>query len=54
MGVHLNRGAAEQPDWASFTQAYRALYAPAVVRARLAGDVTAARRRLAELGDLAP
>ena len=52
MGVHLNRGAAEQPDWASFTQAYRALYAPAVVRARLAGDVTAARRRLAELGDL--
>lgn len=52
VGVHLNRRAAEQPDWASFTQAYRALYAPAVVRARLAGDVTAARRRLAELGDL--
>ena len=52
VSVHLNRRAAEQPDWASFTQAYRALYAPAVVRARLAGDVTAARRRLAELGDL--
>jgi len=52
VGVHLNRRAAEQPDWASFAQAYRALYAPAVVRARLAGDAAAASRRLAELGDV--
>jgi hypothetical protein len=52
VGVHLNRRAAEQPDWASFAQAYRALYAPAVVRARLAGNRAAATRRLAELGDI--
>ncbi len=52
VGVHLNRRAAEQPDWASFAQAYRALYAPAVVRARLGGDAAAAERRLAELGDV--
>ena len=52
VGVHLNRRAAEQPDWASFAQAYRALYAPAVVRARLGGDPAGARRRLAELGDI--
>ncbi|WP_291297323.1 caspase family protein [Elioraea sp.] len=52
VGVHLNRGRAEQPDWASFAQAYRALYAPAVVRARLGGDAAAASRRLAELGDI--
>jgi hypothetical protein len=52
VGVHLNRRAAEQPDWASFAQAYRPLYAPAVVRARLGGDAEAARRRLAEIGDV--
>jgi hypothetical protein len=52
VGVHLNRGRAEQPDWASFAQAYRALYAPGVVRARLGGDVAAAARRLGELGDI--
>jgi hypothetical protein len=52
VGVHLNRGRAEQPDWVSFSQAYRALYAPAVVRARLGGDDAAAARRLAELGDI--
>lgn len=52
VGVHLNRRAAEQPDWASFAQAYRALYAPTVVRARLDGDTRAAERRLGELGDV--
>ncbi len=52
VGLHLNRGRAEQPDWASFAQAYRALYAPGVVRARLGGDEAAAARRLAELGDI--
>jgi len=52
VGVHLNRARAEQPDWASFAQAYRALYAPSVVRARLAGDAAPAARRLAELGDI--
>lgn len=52
VGVHLNRGRAEAPEWASFAQAYRALYAPAVVRARLAGDPVPAAERLAQLGDV--
>ena len=52
VGVHLNRGHDQQPEWTSFSQAYRALYAPAIVRARLAGDAAPSRQRLAELGDL--
>ncbi len=52
VGVHLNRGHDQQPEWTSFSQAYRALYAPAAVRARLAGDIGPSRERLAELGDL--
>ena len=52
VGVHLNRGHDQQPEWTSFSQAYRALYAPAAVRARLAGDAAPSRARLAELGDL--
>ncbi len=52
VGVHLNRGRDQQPEWTSFSQAYRALYAPAAVRARLAGDPGPSRERLAELGDL--
>jgi hypothetical protein len=52
VGVHLNRGANQQPEWVSFSQAYRVLYAPAVVRARLMGDLGPARARLAELGDI--
>lgn len=52
VGVHLNGGRNQQPEWISFGQAYRALYAPAVVRARLTGDPGPARARLAELGDL--
>jgi WD40 repeat protein len=52
VGVHLNRGHDQQPEWTSFSQAYRALYAPAAVRARLAGDAAPSRQRLAELGDL--
>lgn len=52
VGVHLNNARNQAPDWLSFAQAYRALYAPGVVRARLGGDATAARARLAELGDL--
>lgn len=51
VGVHLNNGRAQTPEWASFQQAYRALYAPAAVRARLAGDAAAATARIAELGD---
>ena len=52
VGVHLNNGRAQTPDWASFQQAYRALYAPAEVRARVAGDAAPAATRLAELGDV--
>lgn len=52
VGVHLNRGRAEAPEWATFAQAYRALYAPAVVRARIAGDGGPAAARLAALGDV--
>lgn len=52
VGVHLNRAHDQQPEWTSFSQAYRALYAPAAVRARLAGDAGPSRERLAELGDL--
>jgi hypothetical protein len=52
VGVHLNNGRAQTPEWASFAQAYRALYAPAAVRARIGGDSAPARERLAALGDV--
>ncbi len=52
VGVHLNRGRAQTPEWASFRQAYRALFAPAELRARLTGDAGPARARLAALGDM--
>jgi WD40 repeat protein len=38
VGVHLNGGRAATPEWASFQQAYRALYAPDAVRRRVAGE----------------
>ncbi|HEV2677056.1 MAG TPA: caspase family protein [Aliidongia sp.] len=52
IGVHLNRAHNQQPEWVSFSQAYRTLYAPAAVRARLSGDAEPSRARLAELGDI--
>ncbi len=52
VGVHLNNGRAQTPEWASFQQAYRALYAPAAVRARMRGDAAPAVARMAELGDV--
>lgn len=52
VGLHLNRARNQTPDWASFRQAYRALYAPAAVRARLAGDDATAAARIASLGDV--
>lgn len=52
VGVHLNRAANQAPEWVSFAQAYRALYAPGLVRARLQGDASSLRTRLAELGDI--
>ena len=52
VGVHLNNGRAQTPEWASFQQAYRALYAPAALRARLRGDPGLAQARMNELGDV--
>jgi hypothetical protein len=52
VGLHLNGGRAQTPEWASFQQAYRALYAPAAVRARIAGDSRPAQERLAQLGEV--
>ena len=52
VGVHLNRAANQAPEWVTFAQAYRALYAPGLVRARLQGDASGLRQRLAELGDI--
>ena len=52
VGVHLNGGRAQTPEWASFQQAYRTLYAPTEVRASLAGNAALASVRMAELGDV--
>ncbi|WP_424813017.1 caspase family protein [Roseococcus sp. YIM B11640] len=52
VGVHLNNGRAQTPEWASFQQAYRALYAPAELRARLRGDNGPAQARMNELGEV--
>ena len=47
VGVLLNRGRAQNTEWAKFQQAYRALYAPQAMRQRIAGDQGPAQRRLA-------
>ena len=52
VGVHLNAGRNQTPEWASFQQAYRALYAPRAVRSRIAGDFAPAQERLAQLGEV--
>ena len=52
VGVHLNGNRSTTPEWASFQQAYRALYAPTAVRARIAGNSGPALQRLAQLGEL--
>ncbi len=52
VGVHVNRARNQQPEWISFSQAYRVLYAPSLVRARLLGQPAAATAKLAELGDI--
>ena len=52
VGVHLNNGRAQTPEWASFQQAYRALYGPFALRARLRGDSALAQTRMNELGDV--
>ncbi|HYF08200.1 MAG TPA: caspase family protein, partial [Acetobacteraceae bacterium] len=52
VGVHLNGTRAEAATWATFQQAYRALYAPAAVRGRVAGNNAPAQERLRELGEV--
>lgn len=52
VGLQVNNGRAQAPEWASFQQAYRVLLAPAAVRAQVAGDSRPAQARLAQLGDL--
>lgn len=52
VGVLLNRGRAQNTEWASFQQAYRALFAPQAVRRRIAGDQAPAQQRLAQLGEV--
>lgn len=52
VGVHLNGGRNQTPEWASFQQAYRALYAPRAVRGRIAGDYAPAQERLTQLGEV--
>ncbi len=52
VGMQLNRGRNQAPEWLSFSQAYRVLYAPTAVKARVLGDAAPAQARLAELGDL--
>ncbi len=53
VGLQLDRAANQAPLWLSFGQAYRALYAPGAVLARLQGNAAPARARLAQLGDIA-
>jgi hypothetical protein len=52
VGFHVNLGANQQPEWVSFSQAFRLFYAPAVVRAALAGNTAPAQAALASIGDL--
>jgi hypothetical protein len=52
VGFHVNLGANQQPEWVSFSQAFKLFYAPAVARAALAGDTAPAQAALAGIGDL--
>ncbi|MCX7684166.1 MAG: caspase family protein [Acetobacteraceae bacterium] len=52
VGVHLNNARNATPEFASFQQAYRALYAPEAVRARVAGDPTVGAMHLQRIGDV--
>lgn len=54
VGIRLNRARNQQPGWVSFFQAYRVLYAPVLVRARLLSNAGPAQAWLAEPGDIRP
>jgi hypothetical protein len=52
VGIHLNRARNQQPDWVSFSQAFRVFHAPDIVRARVMGEAAPAAAQLAALGDI--
>jgi WD40 repeat protein len=52
VGFHVNQGANQQPEWVSFSQAFRLFHAPDVVRAALAGNTGPAQQALTAIGDL--
>jgi len=52
VGFHVNLGPDQQPEWVSFSQAFRLFHAPEVVRAALAGDTGPEDAALAAIGDL--
>jgi hypothetical protein len=52
VGFHVNLGANQQPEWVSFSQAFRLFHAPDVVRAALAGNNAPQTTALAAIGDL--
>ena len=52
VGFHVNLGANQQPEWVSFSQAFRLFHAPDVVRATLAGNDAPQTAALAAIGDL--
>ncbi len=52
VGFHVNQGSNQQPEWVSFSQAFKLFYAPAVARAALVGNTAPAAAALATIGDL--
>jgi WD40 repeat protein len=52
VGIHLNRGRNKQPEWVSFSQAFRVFHAPDIVRARILGEAAPATAKLASLADI--
>jgi WD40 repeat protein len=52
VGFHVNLGPNQQPEWVSFSQAFKLFYAPDVARAALAGNTAPATAALAAIGDL--
>jgi len=52
VGFHVNQGPNQQPEWVSFSQAFRLFHAPAVVGAALAGNTAPESAAIAAIGDL--
>jgi WD40 repeat protein len=52
VGFHVNQGPNQQPEWVSFSQAFKLFHAPDVVKAALSGNNAPAQTALAAIGDL--